>query len=450
MTMPSLPPDQVVAFTFLGLVVILLVARGCGWVAKRVGQPEVVGFIVAGILLGPSLLGRKTFAWDDPWSLLACDRSLPEGGAPSITACFFPAQSRAQLGMIGQIALVLFMFLVGVALDPSRLAGKAKGIASVGIGVVALPIAAGFLVGPALYSARFVGGWGGDTQPSKLAFALMVGAMLSVTAFPVAARILQEKGLADSTMGSVGVAAAAIVTVLMFVAVGVARGVATDQPTSSHLVRVLGIVVFFAVMALVVRPLLTKTVTLANGQLSSGELMIVMAVVFGSAYAADRIGINTIVGGFVAGAVMPHRNALVEILGSRLNDFVNNVLLPVFLAVSGLATDMTTLGWAWIPGLVLFLVAGIATKWIGGLVFGKVGGLSWAESNVLGVLMNCRGLLVLVVALIALNAGVITPQMQVAGVLMALVSTAMTGPLVDWALRKTGTAPVAATTPAAA
>jgi Kef-type K+ transport system membrane component KefB len=443
--MPTLPGDQVVAFTFLGLVLILAVARACGWAAKKVGQPEVVGFIVAGVLLGPSLLGPKIFTWTNSWGVLDCDRSLPEGGTPSITTCVFPAQSRPLLTMIGQIALVLFMFLVGLALDPSRLKGKAKGIASVSLGVVAVPIAAGLLIGPMLYDSKFVGGWGGDMQPSQLAFSLMVGAMLSVTAFPVAARILQEKGLADSAMGSVGIAAAAVVTVLMFVAVGVARGVAVDQPASSHVMRLVGLVTFALVMAFAVRPVLAKVVTLTNGTLAANDLMITMAVVFASAYAADRIGVNTIVGGFVAGAVMPHKAELATSLAARFGDLVNVVLLPVFLAVSGLATDVTTLGVAWIPGLVLFLVVGIATKWVGGLVFGKLGGLSWQESNVLGVLMNCRGLLVLVVGLIALNASVISPQMQVAGVLMALVSTAMTGPLVDWALKRAEAAPAPVT-----
>ncbi len=156
-----------------------------------------------------------------------------------------------------------------------------------------------------------------------------------------------------------------------------------------------------------------------------------MVFTFASAYAANQIGINVIVGAFLAGAVLPARQGLFREMSRRLADVTAVILLPIFLAFSGLNTDFTKLRASHIPAILLFLLAGIVGKWAGSAVFAKMGGLSWAEGNVLGVLMNCRGLLVLVVALIALNQGVITPPMQVAGVVMALVTTMMTGPLVD-------------------
>ncbi|MGY1641817.1 cation:proton antiporter [Geodermatophilus sp. SYSU D00703] len=425
----SLPGDQVIAFVLLDVAIILVAARLVGALALRLGQPRVVGEIVAGVLLGPSLLGANVFTWSEPWEVFACDRSLPEGVAPSITSCLFPVQAQSGLNLLGQLALVLFMFLVGLELDTERLRGRVKGIVTLAFGVVLIPVAVGFLIVPVLFTDRFTGA--GD--PTQLGFTLMVGAMLAVTAFPVAARILQEKRLDRTQMGVVGIAAAALVTILMFLAVGVARGVAAGEPGSTHLWRLVGTLSFLAAMWYLVRPLMARLLArqLDGAPLAGTQLAAVLVMVTGAAYAADRIGIHALVGGFVAGLVLPRHPAITAALLDKLSDVAITFLLPVFLAYSGLRTDFTTLGWAWLPGIALFLVAAVVAKWGGGLLSGRLGGLSWAESNALGILMNCRGLMVLVVALVALNAGVIGPQMQTGAVVMALVTTAMTGPLVD-------------------
>jgi len=247
------------------------------------------------------------------------------------------------------------------------------------------------------------------------------------------ARILQEKGLQASTMGVIGIAAAAVVTVMMFILLAVAKGTAKGNTFSEHMAVVIGAIVFIAVMAFVVRPLLRPIGDRVReaGAVHADTFAIVMIVVFASAYTADRIGINVIVGGFIAGAVMPERALMFSELRGRLAEITVTLLLPIFLAFSGFRTDFTTLGWVWLPGLALFIVAGIVAKWGAGVVSARLGGLTWAEGNVIGVLMNCRGLLVLVVALAAVDAKIITPQMQLGGVLMALVTTAMTGPLFD-------------------
>ena len=446
MLRPGLTPDQVLGFVLLDIAIILLVARLLGRLANKVGQPTVVGEIVAGILLGPSVLGATIFTWSNSWSFLNCEQALsaqipgtaipPEGTPPaaeSITACLFPAQARGVLGIIGQIALVFFMFLVGLELDWKLLAGKAKSISLVAFGAVAVPIAFAFAIGPVLYIKAFVPMFDTDAAPSQTSFTLFIAGMLAVTAFPVMARILQEKNLTSSTMGSTGVAAAAVVTVLMFLTVAVAAGVATDQGPSKLAVKFLVAGIYIAVLFLVARPALKP---LGNAYERAGTLTpltfgIIMVFTFASAYAAHQIGINVIVGAFLAGAVLPARDGLFKDMARRLSDVTAIILLPIFLAFSGLNTDFTKLSVDYIPYILLFLLAGIVGKWAGSAVFAKMGGLSWAEGNVLGILMNCRGLLVLVVALIALNQGVITPPMQVAGVVMALVTTMMTGPLVD-------------------
>ncbi len=442
----GLPASFVLGFVLLDIGIILVVARLCGKLAQKVGQPRVVGEIIAGILLGPSLLGATVFQWDDSPDVLHCDTTrawFSPGTAldklatfaprpESITECIFPGQARGVLSILGQVALIFFMFLVGLELNYGLLKGKVKGIVTVSLGVVAVPVLFGFALNPILHDEKFAGIREGEIV-GKAGFALFIGAMLAVTAFPVMARILQEKGLTSAPMGAIGIAAAAVVTVLMFVLVGIADGVAKEKDFGDISKVIIGTIVYLAVMVFIVRPLLAKTVGAAHAKGGfSGELFAVLVIVaFASAYAADRIGINVIVGAFLAGAMMPAREPLFREMSSRLQDLTASILLPIFLAFSGLNTDFTKLGWDWLPGLAIFLVAAIVGKWAAGAVFARAAGLSWAEGNVLGILMNCRGLLVLVVALLAKQGGFITDQMQVGGVLVALVTTAMTGPLFD-------------------
>ena len=429
---PALKPDAILAFVLLDIGIILVAARLFGQLAVKCGQPRVVGEIVAGVLLGPTLLGPELLSWSSTPGWLQCDISTPNSGLRSVSECFFPAQSRSVLRVFGLFALTFFMFLVGLELDFGLLRGRVRGILIVSVAVVAIPLALAFAIEPALYNAKFVANFGGAKAPSELAFTLFVGAMLAVTAFPVMARILQEKGLQSSSLGSIGIAAAAVVTVLMFVLVAIASGVRDDRSTGGQVIKVAWVIVYLAAMMLVVRPALKATVgkqVEAHG-LTMDVFAAVLIVVFLSAYVATKLDVNVIVGGFVAGVAMPARVELFRLMAARLSDLTATILLPIFLAFSGLLTDFTKLRAEHIAGIALFLAVGIAAKWAGGALSGRLGGLTWAEANVLGVLMNCRGLLVLVVALIAFPSAITAP-LQVGGVLMALITTMMTGPLFD-------------------
>lgn len=429
----TLRPDLVTAFVILDIAIILGMARLVGRLFGRMGQPRVVGEILAGVLLGPTLLGPTLFTWSDPPGFLHCAEALAPGVTPSITSCLFPPQAASVLGVLGQLGLTLFMFLVGLELDFRLTKGKGRGITTVSVGVVAAPMLLGFVIGPLLYNAKFVGNFGTDDQPSQLAFSIMVGAMLSVTAFPVMARILQEKRLTQTAMGSIGISAAAMTSVLMFLAIATGAAVASEAGLAAIVVKYALTAAYLAILFGVIRPLLVPFGRRyeQTGTLSPAMFAGVILLVLASAYVADRLGLTVIVGAFLVGAILPAREGLFREFAGRLADLTAIVLLPIFLAFSGLKTDFTTLDITFLGGLTLFLVAGIVAKWGGGAVSARLGGLSWAEGNVIGILMNCRGLLVLVAALIAFDQGVISPQLQVAAVLMALITTIMTGPLFD-------------------
>jgi Kef-type K+ transport system membrane component KefB len=455
---PALSGTAVLAFVLFGIALILLAARLVGGLFARIGQPRVVGEIVAGILLGPTFLGPTLLGWDTPWTFLRCEAALAAlGAAPSVSSCLFPPQSQAVLGVIGQIGLTLYIFLVGLEVDWDALKGKLPTIALVATGSVGIPIAGAFALLPLLYDARFVAAFGEVGQPSRGAFALMTGAMLSVTAFPVMARILQERGMTASPLGVIGVAAAAAVTVLMFMVVSAASGLAAGAQPVELVLRLAAAIGYIAVMFVVVRPVLrrlgdryeqhsarlgrtdgllwSEREAGVGGPLTTEMFAAIMVLVFVSAGVAHVLGLTVIVGGFLAGVVLPVRGPLIRDMTVELFDLVAVVLLPIFLAFSGLQTDFTRLQAAALPGIAIFLLAGILTKWGGGAIVGRAAGLSWREGNVLGVLLNCRGLLVLVVGLIAVQQNVITGSLQIGAVVMALVTTAMTGPLFDIAQR---------------
>lgn len=429
--MGSLSASQLVGFVLLDITLILVASRLVGDLFRKLGQPRVVGEIVAGILLGPTLLGATL--WPDfvapMW--LHCTETLsfaPPGTAPSPTWCIFPAESRTVLGNIGQIALLLFAFLSGLEVDLDFLKGKLRSVLAIGLGVVALPVAVGLAVGPMMENDLFR-----QEGASGLGFALFTGSILAVSALPVMVRILQEKRLTLSHMGAVGIAAAGVGTFAMFITASIASSISTGEPSAAIVTKVSLMIGYLILMGLVVRPLLHRAASeyRSGGELGSGFFALVVVVVMASGVAAEMLGLTVIVGGFVAGLVLPERKRLHADMDGRLGELTGTVLLPIFLAFSGLGTDFTRLSSAALGGLALLLGAGILSKWAGGAVFARLSGLTWAEGNVLGILMNCRGLLVLVVALVGVQNGVITPVMQLGAVLMALITTAMTGPLFD-------------------
>jgi Kef-type K+ transport system membrane component KefB len=268
-------------------------------------------------------------------------------------------------------------------------------------------------------------------------FSLFMGAGLSVTAFPVMARILQEKGLMAAPMGAVGVGSAAVVTVVMFLIIAAASASAKNSGIVDSVgVKILLVLGLIAALLIVVRPLLTIFIGdwKEDDPIPGNVLGLLLVGALACGLATDRILGAGLVGGFLFGAAVPAVPGFGLAVIRRMESAVLLFLLPIFLAVSGLRTDLTLIDGTLLAGAAFFLVLMIAGKWGAGFLAGRAVGLNTREANAIGILMNCRGLLILVVALIGLQLGVITPATQVVFVIGAIVTTMMTGPLVGWAM----------------
>jgi len=394
----------------LALAAVIALARILGYVCRRIGQPSVIGEIVAGIALGPSLLGRI---------------------APDVAAFVLPASVAPFLQIVAQIGVIVFMFLVGVGLDVGLLRRRGHAVAAVSHASIVVPFLLGSLLALAIYPVVSTG------DVPFTAFALFLGISMSVTAFPVLARILIDRGMERSRLGTIALSCAAVDDVsawsLLAVVVGIVKARASDGLTTAALA-----VGYVAVAWFVVRPLLHRLArhTEARGELSPTAMAAVLVAVLLSAWATDAIGIHALFGAFLVGAAIPHDSLLARELGRRLHDLVVVLLLPAFFAFTGMRTQIGLLDapWQWLLCAAIVLIA-CAGKLGGSAVAARLSGLDWRSSLALGVLMNTRGLMELIVLNIGLELKVISPALFAMLVLMALVTTFATTPLLHWLTR---------------
>ncbi|MGH3022432.1 MAG: cation:proton antiporter [Gaiellaceae bacterium] len=418
-----LTETEVVFYVLVDLAIILAAARIVGWAFVRLQQPRVVGEIVAGILIGPTVLGGSLASGPDEPGTGLVDR-------------LFPFQAFEFLNLIATLALVLFMFLVGLLVEQRFFAGRGRQIVVLALATTLVPFLIGFGVAAVLDEP---GVWrvlttADGENVSFATHALFVGAGLAVTAFPVMARILEEKGMLSTEMGAVSIGAAAISLPLMFAIVASAFATGPHGVPESALVKLLLALALAAFLMVVVRPGLAWVLHRRyrpGEELDADVFALLLIGVFLSGAVADRIGVQALTGGFLFGACVPQLPGLAKAVIDRLYALVVIVLVPVLLAVSGLQTNLREFALADVGGLVLFLAAMIVAKWGVMAVTGPAVGLTWRESNAIGVLMNCRGLEILIVGLIGLQAGVLTEEMMAVFVLGAIVTTLMTGPLFD-------------------
>jgi Kef-type K+ transport system membrane component KefB len=391
------PPIDLI---LLDLVVILIAARALGTAAQRLGQPQVIGEIMAGIVLGPTLLGH-----------FIGHRLFPASVLPSLTT-------------LADVGLVLFMFVIGVGLDQTLVRGRIRIAAGVAVGATVLPLTLG--CGLALWLAHSY------AHGRTLAFVLFFGTAVSATAFPVLARIVTDRGMQEIRIGDLALAAAAIIDVMAWILLAIAVALVSAVGGDSWHIELAP--VYVLVMFLVVRPLLRRLVPALEraGRLTPGMLSIILIGLLASAWATQWMQIHFIFGAFLFGVLMPRSDALIRQILERLEQLAVQLLLPIFFVVTGLTVDLSALRLSAVGVLAAILAVSIGGKLAGGYAGSRLSGLSHHGSAVLAVLVNTRGLTEIVILTVGLQVHVLNTELYSLMIVMALVTTTMTGPLLDW------------------
>jgi Kef-type K+ transport system membrane component KefB len=396
------------------IITIIIVARVFGWIFRKIGQPSVIGEIIAGIFLGPSVIGMYF---------------------PEFSLALFPAQSLGNLSFLSQIGLILFMFVVGMELDLKVLKNKANEAVVISHASIVIPFALG--IGLAFYVYQTFAPEG----VPFLSFSLFMGIAMSITAFPVLARIVQERGIHKTRLGAIVITCAAADDITAWCLLAVVIAIVKAGTFDSAL-YIIGLSVFYVlIMLFIVKPFLKKIGDLysKSENLSKPVVAIFFLTLILSSYATNIIGIHALFGAFMTGVIMPDISKFRSIFIEKVEDVSVILLLPLFFVFTGLRTQIGLINdpYMWQVTGFIILVA-VVGKFFGSALAAKFVGQSWKDSLTIGALMNTRGLMELVVLNIGLDLKVLTPQVFTMMVIMALVTTFMTGPALDiinWAFK---------------
>ncbi|KGN94756.1 hypothetical protein HQ39_07425 [Porphyromonas sp. COT-108 OH2963] len=391
----------------LQIIVILVVARGFAWLFTKVGQPAVIGEIIAGIALGPSILGLI---------------------APGLFTKLFPVESIDSIALLSQFGLILFMFVIGMELDLSEIKKRFRQTVVISHAGIIIPFILGAVAAVGLY-----GRYASEETP-LLPFVLFIGISMSITAFPVLARILQERGEMKSNLGIITLASAANGDITAWCLLAMILAISQAGSAASIVFTLLFAALYLLAMFLLIKPLFkvignayTNTEIVGKGVVSL--LFLTMLV---SAYVTELLGLHALFGAFIAGVIMPEDHKFRRIITEKVEDVAHSIFLPLFFVVSGLRTEIGLLNsWElWFVTLLLILVA-VVGKLGGSYIAARVVGENVKDSLYLGILMNTRGLMELVVLTMGLELGIIPPVVFAMLVLMTLVTTFMTTPTVS-------------------
>jgi Kef-type K+ transport system membrane component KefB len=403
------------AILLLQIVVIVVVAKIFGWLCKKIGQPSVVGEMIAGILLGPSLFGLYF---------------------PEASASLFPSDSLRNLQILSQIGLVLFMFVVGLELDLKTLKKSTNDAIVISHASIIIPFTLGVGLSYFLYT---------DHAPENvkfLSFALFMGVAMSITAFPVLARIVQERNLQKTKLGAMVITCAAVddITAWCILAAVIAMVKAGSVGSSLYII---GLAIIYVVLMLkVVKPFINNLVKseTTNSKISNRGITLILLTLVSSAYLTEVIGIHALFGAFLTGVIMPEEMKFREKIMHKIEDVALVLLLPLFFVFTGLRTQIALLNDSSLYGVTAMIVAvAVFGKFIGSALAAKYVGQDWKTSLSIGALMNTRGLMELVVLNIGYDLGVLTPEVFSMMVIMALLTTFMTGPalsMIEWVFKK--------------
>ena len=395
---------QPLSILLLQIIVILVVSRLFGIMLTWIGQPSVVGEIIAGIVLGPSIMGFI---------------------APEFSEFLFPKDGVKNLQFLSQIGLAFFMFIVGMELDIDKIRQKAQNAFIISHGSIIISFFLGVVLSSIIFSQFAPEG------VSFLSFASFMGVALSITAFPVLARIMKERNITKTPIGNMVISCAAIDDITAWCTLAVIIAIAKAGGMAASIVTIVMAIGFVFVMILVVRPILKKISgsILEKDKLSKTTVAIAFFIMMISAFTTEVIGIHALFGAFMAGVVMPNNIKFKEHLTTKIEDVSLLLLLPIFFAFTGLRTQIGLLNQShlWTTFLLVMFCA-VLGKFGGGFITSKLTGQSWKDALSIGALMNTRGLMELIVLNIGYDLGILSPEIFAIMVLMALATTFMTGP----------------------
>jgi Kef-type K+ transport system membrane component KefB len=392
------------ARVLVALLAVLVVGRSLAVVFRYLGQPPVIGEVVGGIILGPSVLGR---IW------------------PEAAASILPPAVAPFLGVISQLGVILYMFIVGLELNPQLLRGRMHAAATISFAGIAVPFSLGLATALILYPRLSSG------DVTFTSFSLFVGVATSVTAFPVLARILTDRGLQRTRLGVTAIGCAATDDAAAWCMLAVVIGVAQAKFEQAFVMVGLTIA-FVGFMVFVGRPLAIRLLgRLSEDQMSPATVGGVFAALLFSALVTETIGIHAIFGAFILGAIIPRDGAVARVFSHKLGDLVTILLLPAFFALTGMRTEigLVTTTEEWLLCGLIVLVATVG-KFGGVYVASRLCGMRWRQAAGLGALMNTRGLMELIVLNVGLDLKIISPSLFAMMVLMSLVTTIATAPIV--------------------
>ena len=390
------------------IITILFVAKIFGWIFKKIGQPTVIGEIIAGIVLGPSLIGMYF---------------------PEFSATLFPKESLPNLQFLSQIGLILFMFVIGMELDLKILKNKAHDAVVISHASIIFPFALGLGLAYYIYNSFAPEG------VEFLSFGLFLGIAMSITAFPVLARIVQERGLHKTKIGTVAITCAAADDITAWCILAAVIAIVKAGSLASSFYVILLAFGYVLIMLKVVRPFFKKVgeIHASKENLSKPVVAMFFLTLLLSSYASEVIGIHALFGAFLAGVIMPDNMKFRNLFIEKVEDVSLVLLLPLFFVFTGLRTEIGLLNdvYLWkICGLII--IVAVVGKFLGSALAAKFVGQSWKDSLTIGALMNTRGLMELVVLNIGFDLGVLTKEVFAMMVIMALVTTFMTGPALDF------------------
>ena len=384
----------------LQIIAILVTCRIFGWLFKKIGQPTVIGEILAGIVLGPSVLGNI---------------------APEASAFLFPIESLGNITILSQFGLILFMFAIGMELNLTEIRQKLNETILISHTSTIVPFFFGML------TAYFVYEKYADKSIPFLSFALFIGIAMSITAFPVLARIIQEKGLTKTHLGVITLASAANGDITAWCLLAVVIAIAVYNIVFS--------ILYIVIMFLAIRPFLRMVGQIYHNKevIDKGIVAFILLLLVISSYFTEILGLHALFGAFIAGVVMPENIKFRKIMTEKVEDVSLALFLPLFFASTGLRTEIGLIDSSeqWILCTIFILVA-IVGKFGGAMFSARFVGESWKDSLYIGALMNTRGLMELVVLTIGYEMGILTPSVFVMLVIMTLVTTFMTTPLVSF------------------